>query len=298
MARWDKPSESSIPDWFWQAVDTEPETRSVEVDECDVFYRFYPSAGKPGLLLIHGMNAHSRWWDFIAPQLLDHYEVAAMDLTGMGDSDYRYEYSADTFADEIAAVLDHAGFGPDCTVVAHSFGGYMAVHAANRHAGRFEHLVLVDSGIRHPDDAMPDRPRMGGDRAKVYPDRESALMRFRLYPPQPCANEFITQYIARHSLMAEDGGGWSWKFDEDLFVSIEGSERNADDYRNLNLKLGVIYGEDSELFSSRTLEYMREIIPVDFPAVGIADAQHHLFLDQPLKFVEVVKEMVAQLRGG
>ena len=62
------------------------QARAIEVDECDVAYRFYPSPGKPGMLLIHGMNAHSRWWDFIAPQLLDRFQIAAADLTGMGDS--------------------------------------------------------------------------------------------------------------------------------------------------------------------------------------------------------------------
>ena len=92
MARWDQENtgNTTIPDWFWQAVETPAESRTVEVDECDVAYRFYPSPGKRGMLLIHGMNAHSRWWDFIAPQLLDEYQIAAMDLTGMGDSDYRY----------------------------------------------------------------------------------------------------------------------------------------------------------------------------------------------------------------
>ena len=90
MARWDKEgNRESIPNWFWQAIDVEPVTKTVEVDECDVSYRHYEAIGKPGMLLIHGMNAHSRWWDFIAPQLLDRYQVAAMDLTGMGDSDYR-----------------------------------------------------------------------------------------------------------------------------------------------------------------------------------------------------------------
>src|SRR5210317_852343 len=126
MARWDREDTTDgIPDWFWKAVETPAETRSVEVDECDVVYRFYPSPGKRGMLLIHGMYSHSRWWDFIAPQLLDEYEIAAMDLTGMGDSDYRYQYSADTYAEEIKAVLDDVGFDNDCIVVAHSFGGYM-----------------------------------------------------------------------------------------------------------------------------------------------------------------------------
>ncbi|HCD27209.1 MAG TPA: alpha/beta hydrolase, partial [Gammaproteobacteria bacterium] len=49
-----------------------------------------------------------------------------MDLTGMGDSDYRYNYASATYAKEIKAVIEHAGFGPNAMVVAHSFGGYMA----------------------------------------------------------------------------------------------------------------------------------------------------------------------------
>ena len=296
MARWDRgESSESIPDWFWQAVETEPETRSVEVDECDVAYRFYPSPGKPGMLLIHGMNAHSRWWDFIAPQLLDEYEIAAMDLTGMGDSDYRYEYDTDTFAAEIKAVLDHAGFDNDCIVVAHSFGGYMAVRAANEYAGRFGALILVDSGIRHPDDPPPDKPLMGGGRGKTYPDRETALMRFRLQPPQPCDNEYIVQYIARNSLMPVDGGGWAWKFDEDLMTTLKDGERQPEEYANLQLKLGLIYGNDSELFSQNTLAYMRELIPQDFPAVGIENGQHHVFLDQPLAFIDALRSMSRDL---
>ncbi len=300
MARWDKEEHSSntIPDWFWQAVETEPETRSVEVDECDVVYRFYPAPGKPGMLLIHGMNAHSRWWDFIAPQLLDEYEVAAMDLTGMGDSDYRYDYEADTFAAEIKAVLDHAGFGDDATVVAHSFGGYMAVRAANLYPGRFSKLILVDSGIRHPDDPPPDRPMMGGGRAKVYPDKANALSRFRLQPPQPCENEYILQYIARNSLMPVDGGGWAWKFDEDLLNTMRDPERQPADYEGLTLKLGLIYGDDSELFSQRTLDYMRELIPQEFPAYGIPDAQHHVFLDQPLAFIDTLRKLCRELAAA
>ena len=294
MARWDKSEGPTIPDWFWQAVDTEAESRTVEVEECDVAYRFYPSPGKPGLLLIHGMNAHSRWWDFIAPQLLDRYQVAAMDLTGMGDSDYRYEYSSSTYAKEIVAVMDDAGFDTNALIVAHSFGGYMSVKAVNLYPERFGGLVLVDSGIRHPDEPVPDPPKMGGATGKVYPDRESALMRFRLQPPQPCENEYILQYIAKNSLM-RDEDGWAWKFDEDLLTTLTDVERKPEDFQAIKIPLALIYGAQSNLFSKQTLAYMQEIIPQDFPVREIADAQHHLFLDQPLAFVEALGEICAEL---
>ena len=294
MARWDKEgNRESIPDWFWEAIDVEPVTKTVEVDECDVSYRHYEAIGKPGMLLIHGMNAHSRWWDFIAPQLLDRYQVAAMDLTGMGDSDYRYEYSSSTYAEEILAVLDDAKFGTDSIVVAHSFGGYMAVRAANKAPDRFKALVMVDSGIRHPDDPVPEQIWMSGARSKIYPDKETALNRFRVQPPQPCDNEFLLQYIARNSLMPVDGG-WTWKFDEDLLTSLTDAERKPEEFQALTTTLGVIFGADSELFSRRTLEYMQELIPEPFLIKEIANAQHHLFLDQPQAFVESLLGMCQQ----
>lgn len=296
MARWDREEGTSIPDWFWEAVETPAQARTVEVDDCDVAYRFYPSPGKPGMLLIHGMNAHSRWWDFIAPKLLDQYQIAAMDLTGMGDSDYRYEYHPDTYAAEIAAVLDHAGFGTDATVVAHSFGGYQAVRAANLYPDRFAKLVLVDSGIRHPDDPMPEHVMMMmGGKTKVYPDKDNAVNRFRLQPPQPCENAFILEYIARNSLMQVDGGGWTWKFDEDLPSAMKDGERKPEEYASLTVPLGLIYGCESELFSQRTLEYMRTLIAKDFPAVGVENAQHHVFLDQPLAFIEALRSLCDQM---
>ena len=156
-------------------------------------------------------------------------------------------------------------------------------------------LVLVDSGIRHPDEPIPERPPMGG-RAKRYPDRETALARFRLQPPQPCENQYILEYIARHSLLAADGG-WTWKFDDDLIESLKGGERLADDYMGLKCKLGVIYGADSELFSSRTLEYMRELVPQKFEAIAVPDAQHHVFLDQPQRFITALEQLLATLRA-
>jgi pimeloyl-ACP methyl ester carboxylesterase len=296
MARWDRGAEPpSIPEWFFQAVETEYVSRSVEVDECDVVYQLWGESDKPGLLFIHGMNAHAHWWDFIAPQFLDNYQVAAMNLCGMGDSDYRYEYHGSTFAEEIKAVCDACDFADDVALVAHSFGGAMAVKAANLFPERFGALVLVDSGIRHPDEPLPDRPSMGGGRGKVYPDRETALGRFRLQPPQSCDNAYILEYIARNSLMPVDGGGWAWKFDEDLLTSMVDVERTADDYRGLRLPLGLIYGADSELFSTRSEQYMRELVPQEFPAVAIADAQHHLFLDQPEEFVTVLRDMLSGL---
>ena len=39
MSRWERPSSSTVPDWFWKAVETESHEKRVEVEDCDVAYR-------------------------------------------------------------------------------------------------------------------------------------------------------------------------------------------------------------------------------------------------------------------
>ena len=297
VARWDKGGGGGIPGWFWTAVETEAEQHTVEVDDCDIVYRTWGNPAMPPMLLIHGMNAHSRWWDFIAPRLADEYRIAAMDLTGMGDSDYRYAYAAETYAAEIVAVCDDAGFGNDVVIVGHSFGGVMAAKAANRFPNRFGALVLVDSAIRPPDEPVPpEGPAMGGGRAKVYPSRQVAEERFRLYPPQPCANRYLLTYIARHSLMRVDGG-WAWKFDEELPLTLKGGERRPEDYSGLSLPVGIIHGGLSESCTPGAVDYTMGLIPGEVPVIEIPDAQHHVFLDEPLAFVDALATIVRRLLG-
>ena len=40
---------------------------------------------------------------------------------------------------------------------------------------------------------------------------------------------------------------------------------------------------------------MIELIDQDFPHVAIENAQHHLFLDQPLAFVNALRDMCEKL---
>jgi pimeloyl-ACP methyl ester carboxylesterase len=286
----------SIPDWFWAAIETPCDEDVVEVEECDVRWQAWGDPGADrGLLLVHGMFAHAHWWDFIAPRLTEGRRVAALDLTGMGDSDYRHEYDADTWADELRAVADAAGLPADTTVVGHSFGGRIGLHALVRHADRFCGLVLADAGVRDPeDDSGADRPPIGG-RPVLYPDRATAENRFRLQPPQPCDNEYLLQYIAKHSVLAIDGG-FAFKFDTDLFETVSGVSRDdaEADLRALSKPLALVYGALSESFSERTLAYMRTIAG-DFPATALEDAHHHLFLDRPLEFVDALEGLLREL---
>lgn len=276
----------TTPDWFWEAIDTKPESGFVDVEGSDINYLYWSEAGNPGLLFVHGHNAHAHWWDFIAPSYKDDYYTVALDLSGMGDSDHRDEYSAEMYAKEIIAVADHCNMGPETILVSHSFGGVMSIKAVAQNPDRFKGLVLLDSGVKHPDDVKPPEPERLA-RAKLYPTSEIAQSRFRLQPPQQCANQYVVDHIARNSVEYIDEG-FGWKFDEEQRSRMKAYADLEDDFKAITTKCALIYGADSESFSVKSAGYMKELLP-HLEVTELADAQHHLFLDQPLTFMEKLR---------
>ncbi len=275
----------TTPDWFWEAIDTKPESGYVEVEDIDINYLYWSEAGNPGLLFVHGHNAHAHWWDFIAPSYKDDYQCVALDLSGMGDSDHRDEYSAETYAKEIVAVADKCNMPENTILVSHSFGGIMSIKAFSQNQDRFKGLILLDSGLKHPEDERPQEPERLG-RAKVYPTSDIARSRFRLQPAQQCENQFVVDYIARHSVeFIDDEDGFGWKFDEEQRSRMTAYEDLKTDFQSITKPCALIYGADSEYFSDKSAAFMKELLP-HLEVTELADAQHHLFLDQPLTFME------------
>ncbi len=277
---------SDTPEWFWDAVDTKPEQGFVEVGDCDInFLKWSEPASSTGqgLLFVHGHNAHAHWWDFIAPAYKDQYQTVALDLSGMGDSDHREEYSTDTYAKEIIAVADKNEMPGNTILVAHSFGGMMALRALAQNPTRFRGLILLDSGVKHPEDERPPEVERWS-RPKVYPNLDVARSRFRLQPPQQCANEYLVQHIARNSIEHIDEG-FVWKFDEELSSHMKATGDIVQDLQSVTCRIALIYGQNSASFSAKSAIHMKELQPA-LEVFELADAQHHLFLDQPIAFMD------------
>ncbi|MFH1516477.1 MAG: alpha/beta hydrolase [Pseudomonadota bacterium] len=283
------------PDWFQQAVATPYETHSVEVKGAQVRYQCWGQRGRPGLLLVHGNGAHAHWWDFIAPYFAEHYNVAAVTFSGMGDSDWRDTYDMATFAAEEIAVAEHAGlFDSDVKpiIVAHSFGGFVTLVTGAEHGDRFTGMVIVDSPVN-----PPERPHQGPLRSgrpnRVYDDLASALGRFRLAPPQLCENHYAMDYIARWSLKKADGG-FTWKFDPSIWTHFKPNDAPADMLKAARCRIAIIRGEESDLMPDDVGDYMRKLLGHQVPFISIPHARHHVMLDQPLAFVSALRTLMAE----
>ena len=195
----------SHPEWFTDALAVAKEQKSIEVEGNNVFYQKWGDGSKPGMVLVHGSGSHSHWWDFIAPLLLDDFQVSAIDLSGMGDSGHREDYSPELYGKEILSVAEDSGFFEvgNPIICGHSMGGFMSATAGYISDKEIGGIIMVDSPIRPPTYDYSTHVRSGPiRRIKTYPTKESILERFRLTPEQECENEFLVKYIAEWSIKA------------------------------------------------------------------------------------------------
>lgn len=285
------------PDWFNHNLTTAPDHHVLEVLGASIHYQTWSSSenDNPGLLFVHGYAAHAHWWDFIAPAFCQQYQVGALDMSGNGDSDHRDQYRPSQFAAEIVAVAN--ALGPDTIVVAHSFGGSMARIAAHLHPEKFKALVLVDSVISptHREPLVPEP--VNAPRQRYYPSLKEAQRRFRLRPPQPRPADYILDHLSKHSVR-EGERGYQFKLDPQVFDKLWPDDNEYPDaasmMRDLKIPAAYIYGELSRFCPPEALELLKTLFPPERLKM-VAAAHHHIFLDQPLEFIEVLKELLAQL---
>ena len=281
------------PEWFTRTVAVQPESAFVEVQGAKIHYLRWGDRAKPGLLLVHGNAAHAYWWSFIAPYLAKDYNVAAMDFSGMGDSGWRKNYSAEVFAEEQLAVCEAAGMfahSEPPVIVAHSFGGFITMFTGAKYGDRLAGTVIVDSPVNPP--GRPGGPPQRTFKPHhVYPDMARALSRFRLMPPQGCENLYIVDWVARHSLKKVEGG-FTWKFDPFIWQDFSIGD-TASRLKATKCRIGIFRGAESILMPPAIGEYMFNLLGRAAPVVTIPEARHHVMLDQPLAFVSALNALLA-----
>ena len=281
------------PVWFDNVVAIEPESHYVDVEGARIHYLRWGDQTRPGLLLVHGNAAHAYWWSFIAPFLARDYNVAAMDLSGMGDSQWRAAYSMDLFVREQLAVCEDAGmFVPSepPIIVAHSFGGFVTILTGALYGDRLAGTVIVDSPVNPPDRRHGPPPRDMKPH-RVYANMAAALARFRLMPPQTCDNTYLVDWVARRSLKAVEGG-FTWKFDPAIWQDFSIGDTAAR-LRATKCRIAIFRGENSILMPPEIGEYMFNLLGRAAPVVEIPQAKHHVMLDQPLALVAALRALLA-----
>ncbi len=279
------------PAWFRRAIETRPERRTVVVEGCDINYLLWGPPDRPGVVLVHGGAAHAHWWSHIAP-MLGEYSVAALDMSGAGDSGRRESYSLDLWSDEVVAVGAHAGFRGKPVVVGHSMGGFVSLNAAARHCEDLAGIVVIDSPVKEPDPEVKEGKHGQSFREpKTYPSREVAAARFRTVPAQDHYEPYVKANVAWHSLTPTEGG-WTWKFDPRVFFAPSRRHEATDLLPQINCRVALFRAEHG-LVTPTIGEYMYERLGRVAPVIELPTAGHHPMLDVPLLLITGLRTLLS-----
>jgi len=283
------------PQWFNEALELKPFVQSLKVDGVNINYLAWGEKNKPGILFVHGGMAHAHWWSFIAPYFAKTHRVIAMNLSGMGDSDWRENYASELWGKEIVEIAKYEKLNKPI-IVGHSLGGMCSVIAASQFKNELYGLVIVDTAILPPSE-IPDKFDLKIKANKTYQSIDEAKSRFRLVPSQGNSLDYIMDYIAEKSLRKTDDG-WTWKFDPSymkIFNTDGFRERQAilsEKLARLECRVAVFRGEKSMLFSESASKYMRELTNKKTPIIAIPEAHHHIMVDQPLALISALRALV------
>jgi pimeloyl-ACP methyl ester carboxylesterase len=247
-----------------------------------------PERDESPVVLLHGGGANAHWWDHLADRLAARRPVFALDFRGHGDSEYPEVRRVGAFNDDLEDFVGWIG-REDVILIGHSLGAAVALDHATRFPAT-RALVLVDLA-RGGQPATGRRARLALSLRRTYRTRAEAIERFRFLPESSHASETLRAAIGAQSVREEPDGRFGYKFDPAWFA-LPGRARP--DLTTLRLPTLLVRGGESTLLTPEAARsFLEEVASARL--VEIADAGHHVLVDQPERLLAAVESFLGDL---
>jgi esterase len=257
-------------------------------------YLDWGTRGRP-VVFLHGGGQTARTWDLICLALRTEFHCVALDQRGHGDSEWSYalEYGPEAHAGDVAAFVDHLGFGR-FVLVGMSMGCVNALHYAIGNPDRLAALVAVDAG---------PSVRMEGGMRIVEFRRETAeldsldqylvhAMRFN-----PRRDPRLLRWSLQHNLRRLPSGKWAWKTDPRPWLDVDDLGRRMANLWNalssIRCPTLVVRGAESDVFLDEHAERFARALP-DGRWVRVERAGHTIQGDNPRGLVDELRRFLAE----
>jgi pimeloyl-ACP methyl ester carboxylesterase len=242
--------------------------------------------GRPPVLLLHSLAAHSHWWDWAAPLLAERFSVAAIDLRGHGGSAWvdPSAYHARDYAADIVAVLDRLGWRAPL-VIGHSLGGYVGAWLAAHHGDRVSALVIADTMTHWTDEEAARALRQADRPGPEFANPSEAGARYRLSPPETKAPGDWIRHLGEAAVTERPAGIWQYAFDRKVFAQARPDAWAI--LPGIACPTLAVRGEASRIMDRDVMLRVATTAPRGQFA-ELKGAWHHLILDDPAGFVSIV----------
>ena len=254
------------------------------VNGAQIAYR-RTGTGPNRVLLLHGWGASMALMAPVAEALAASMEVISLDFPGFGESGRPPEpWGVPDYAAAVYALCEAEDFLP-CAVIAHSFGGRVALLLGSEHPGMFTKMVITGgAGLRAP------QTEEGQKRAAAFKRRRDIAEKIgRFAPLAPAVSRF------QDRLRQKYGSADYNALDEEMrktFVKVI----NQDLSDRLPLQKQptlLVWGDrdtETPLWMGQKME--REI--PDAALIILQGGSHFAYLEQVARFNAIVKSFLSE----
>jgi pimeloyl-ACP methyl ester carboxylesterase len=240
------------------------------------------------MLCLHGGAVNAHWFDFVAAGFSADYHVRALDQRGHGDSAWAQPpaYGYDRYAADLAEVIEKLDLR-DIILVGHSMGGLVSLVYAANYPGRVKKLIVVDSTLRATPERVAVLHEIGKSEGSSYATHEEFLTRFRLRPAGTTAVPEIIRYLAERGGRQGADGRWRHKFDRNVYAKRELLDIMPH-WNRIGIPALLVKGGLSDRITPDIYDEIKSRCP-QVELAEVPGSDHHVTLDNPGGFVEVVK---------
>jgi pimeloyl-ACP methyl ester carboxylesterase len=269
-----------------------PEDKTVSANGLNLHYLDWGAAGKPTMLLLHGLRGHAHSWDDVSSAMCQDFHVLALDQRGRGDSDWAPsgDYSTDAFVADLTGFCDALALD-SFVLVGHSMGGRNGMAFTSRYPDKVKKLIVVDigpvidpRGAKRITQEITELPEEF-DSFEAVMAHQSQQNRF--------ASDAVLRRRVRYTTRELPNGKIGWRFD----VAVREQRRNGTSAPSIDLwpalpKIAcptlIVRGGETDLLGADVARQMVETIP-DARLVEVPQAGHMVFEDNPGGFIAAVR---------
>lgn len=240
----------------------------------------------PNLIILHGLFGMSDNWHNIAGKLSESFTVYTIDLRNHGQSPHSSEMNYPIMAADISEFMEQHQI-QKTSVIGHSMGGKAAMMFANAYPDKIEQLVVVDIS---PGAYPPGHDKYFAAMRNINfnaPSRKEIEMQLA----QTITNQGEMLFLLKN-LYRTETGNYALKLNLDALENHYSEIRGAVPLQgNVNCDTLFISGEHSKYIQDLDIVKIKTIF-TNTTFTTISGAGHWVHADQPLQFIETVKNFI------